>query len=112
MRQHIVLTLTGRDRPGLVEEVTRLLTDQDGNVEAGRMAKLGGEFVMLLLVTIPAENLVSLQNTVVEFSRCHSEDQVEIQVRCTDTRDAREGAGVVCGLTVMGANPGGAESAF
>ena len=53
MRKNIVFTLTGTDRTGLVEEITKLLLDLGGNVETSRMARLGGEFAVLMLVSIP-----------------------------------------------------------
>ena len=42
MRTNIVFTLTGTDRIGLVNDLTELLLALDGNVEASRMARLGG----------------------------------------------------------------------
>jgi glycine cleavage system transcriptional repressor len=54
MPQSFVLTLTGRDRVGIVEELTRAVLERGGNVEASRMARLGGEFAVLMLVTAPA----------------------------------------------------------
>lgn len=57
MRTAIVLTLTGPDRVGIVEEVTKVLLEQGGNVETSRMARLGGEFAMLMLVSVPAEGV-------------------------------------------------------
>lgn len=53
MNKRYVLTLTGTDRVGLVEYVTELLLECNGDVQASRMARLGGEFAMLLLVSIP-----------------------------------------------------------
>ncbi len=53
MHRHFVLTLTGPDRIGIVEEMTRLLLDRGGNVETSRMARLGGEFAILMLVSLP-----------------------------------------------------------
>lgn len=53
MPRNIVLTLTGPDRVGVVEEVTRLVLGRGGNVEASRMARLGGEFAVLMLVSAP-----------------------------------------------------------
>jgi glycine cleavage system transcriptional repressor len=50
MRNHLVYTLTGSDRIGIVEEVTKMLLDHGGNVETSRMVRLGGEFAMLMLV--------------------------------------------------------------
>jgi glycine cleavage system transcriptional repressor len=60
MQKQFVLTLTGRDRIGFVEEVTRLLLERGGNVETSRMARLGGEFAILMLVSMPAEQFSSL----------------------------------------------------
>lgn len=53
MSQSFVLTLTGPDRIGIVEEVTRLVLGRGGNVETSRMARLGGEFAVLMLVATP-----------------------------------------------------------
>ena len=64
MRTNIVLTLTGKDRVGLVEEVTQILLDLGGNVETSRMARLGGEFAILMLVSVPTEQLANLENDV------------------------------------------------
>jgi glycine cleavage system transcriptional repressor len=55
MPRNIVLTLTGPDRIGIVEEVTRLVFDRGGNVETSRMARLGGEFAVLMLIAMPEE---------------------------------------------------------
>jgi len=57
MRKNIVLSLTGSDRVGIVDSVTEILTKYDGNVETSRMARLGGEFAMLMLVSMPADQL-------------------------------------------------------
>jgi glycine cleavage system transcriptional repressor len=56
MTDRIVLTLTGSDRIGLVEHVTDLILECAGDVQASRMARLGGEFAMLMLVSIPDGN--------------------------------------------------------
>src|SRR3954451_1044215 len=60
MQRNFVLTLTGPDRIGIVDEVTGLLLDRDGNVETSRMARLGGEFAILMLVSLPAERFAGL----------------------------------------------------
>jgi glycine cleavage system transcriptional repressor len=51
------LTLTGEDRIGLVEDVTKRLLELGGNVETSRMARLGGEFAILMLVALPPQAL-------------------------------------------------------
>jgi glycine cleavage system transcriptional repressor len=53
----IVLTLTGPDRVGLVEAATKPLLERGGNVETSRMTRLGGAFAILMLATVPAEQL-------------------------------------------------------
>jgi glycine cleavage system transcriptional repressor len=61
MRKNIVLTLTGSDRVGIVDAVTEILMKYDGNVETSRMARLGGEFAMLMLVSIDEKQLGNLE---------------------------------------------------
>lgn len=64
MRTNIVFTLTGPDRIGIVESVTRMFLDHGGNVEASRMARLGGEFAMLMLVSLPVERSAGLDREI------------------------------------------------
>ncbi|MFQ5577569.1 MAG: glycine cleavage system protein R [Anaerolineae bacterium] len=64
MRQHLVLTISGHDRPGIVDHVAKLLLTYDGNIEASRMARLGGEFAMLMLVSVPQKNFDALREGV------------------------------------------------
>lgn len=60
MRSDIVLTLTGPDRVGIVEEVTRVLLELGGNVDTSRMARLGGEFAILMQVSVPEDRIAGL----------------------------------------------------
>ncbi len=61
MQTNLVLTLTGPDRIGIVEAVTGLMVARGGNVEVSRMARLGGEFAILMLVSIPVEQVADLE---------------------------------------------------
>ena len=60
MQKNFVLTVTGPDRIGIVERVTGLLFAQGGNVETSRMARLGGEFAILMLVSMPEDRVAGL----------------------------------------------------
>ncbi|MGP0068001.1 MAG: glycine cleavage system protein R [Isosphaeraceae bacterium] len=60
MQKNFVLTLTGPDRIGIVDRMTGLLLDRGGNVETSRMTRLGGEFAVLMLVSIPEDRLAGL----------------------------------------------------
>jgi len=64
MNTNIVLTLTGTDRTGIVEYLTKLLLDLGGNVETSRMARLGGEFAVLMLVSMPENQIANLDKGI------------------------------------------------
>ncbi|MHB8908857.1 MAG: glycine cleavage system transcriptional repressor [Syntrophales bacterium] len=65
---NIVFTLTGPDRIGIVDEVTRMLLEAGGNVETSRMTRLGGEFAILMLVSIPSDGLTKLDRNIATFA--------------------------------------------
>ena len=50
---HLALSALGRDRPGIVAEVTGVLVEHGVNVEDSRMAILRGQFAMVLLLSAP-----------------------------------------------------------
>lgn len=62
MQTNLILTLTGADRVGLVEAVTKVVLDHGGNVETSRMSRLGGAFAILMLVSISAAQATTLQH--------------------------------------------------
>ena len=51
MNQLIVISAIGRDRPGVVHELTHVVLECGGNILESRMTALGSEFAMLLLVS-------------------------------------------------------------
>lgn len=64
MRTTILLTLTGPDRIGIVEDLTDALLALGANVESSRMARLGGEFAILMLMSLPADNAQRVSSAV------------------------------------------------
>ena len=64
MQVNFVLTLSGPDRIGIVDEVTGLLLERGGNVETSRMARLGGEFAVLMLVSMPESRFSDLEENL------------------------------------------------
>lgn len=52
-KPYYLLTAFGKDRPGIVAHVTRAVFQGGGNVEDASMTRLGGEFVMMLIVELP-----------------------------------------------------------
>jgi glycine cleavage system transcriptional repressor len=51
MSEQLVITALGKDRPGIVDELSNTLTNHDLNIEDSRMSVLGGEFAILMLVS-------------------------------------------------------------
>src|SRR5258707_11647910 len=54
MARFFLVTAFGPDRPGMVAGVTRLVYDLNGNIEDTSMTRLGGEFVMMLVLGLPS----------------------------------------------------------
>jgi glycine cleavage system regulatory protein len=54
MQIPLVMTVVGRDRPGLVEAIARIVAAHGGNWLESRMCRLGGEFAGILQVHVDA----------------------------------------------------------
>jgi glycine cleavage system transcriptional repressor len=62
MSKNLVISALGNDKPGIVNELSKAVLDQGGNITESRMTVLGGEFAMMLMVTGTQEcidNIVS-----------------------------------------------------
>jgi glycine cleavage system transcriptional repressor len=66
---YTVLSALGPDRPGLVAEVTEFLVQHGCNVEESRMAVLGAEFGIMMLVRGPKDELDRLSASADELSQ-------------------------------------------
>jgi glycine cleavage system transcriptional repressor len=60
MRKHLVLTFTGPDKIGIVDRISEIIFKHGGNIEASKMARLGGEFAVLVLLSVDDEKRPSL----------------------------------------------------
>lgn len=60
MANYALLTANGKDRPGIVAAITRVLLERDCNIEDSRMARLGPDFACMLALRMP-EGLLSEQ---------------------------------------------------
>lgn len=81
MPKNIVLTLTGRDKIGIVDHVTKVIVKRKGNVGASRMSRLGGEFAILMLVVVPDDEFANLDQ---DFKKLRAEGY---QVTLLQTED-------------------------
>lgn len=59
--RHLVISALGPDRVGLVADLTSFLAERGANLEDSRMAILGGEFGMMVLVSGAEEALARVE---------------------------------------------------
>ena len=101
MRKQMVLTAVGRDRPGLVEEFTKLVFHYDGNVEASRMVRLGGDFAMLVFVRAPEDRIHDLRRAVDDLHYTKFDVLTRLSEADGETDDSTPSR---CVITVLGAD--------
>ncbi len=58
---NLVITAIGKDRPGIINNLSRVVLEQKGNVVDSRMTVLGGEFAILLLVSGSWDTIARLE---------------------------------------------------
>ena len=51
MSAYLVISAIGQDRPGIVDEISAFILAHECNVEDSRMAVLGGDFAVIMLVS-------------------------------------------------------------
>lgn len=51
MKKHLVISALGKDRPGIVNELSKAIFDNGCSVEDSRMTVLGGEFALVLMIS-------------------------------------------------------------
>ena len=54
-REYLVVTIVGPDRRGIVEKITAVMVAYAVNIEESKMARLGGEFAVIMLLSLPGE---------------------------------------------------------
>jgi len=67
MAVSLVLTFVGVDRPGLVELLSKTITDYDGNWLDSRMSSLSGQFAGIVLIAVPEDNVDRLRSALDEL---------------------------------------------
>jgi glycine cleavage system transcriptional repressor len=88
----LVLSALGPDRPGLVAEVTEYLVEHGVNVEDSRMAVLGGEFGIIVLVSGPARAVAAVES---EQGALASRTGLSLMLRRTKSPEEHRRAAVI-----------------
>jgi glycine cleavage system regulatory protein len=104
---HLVLTLVGDDRAGLVRALADTVAAHDGNWERSELAELAGAFAGIVLVEVPDEKADALTGALGELDgllaitpyRGHAESAVPSGERVTFTVLGNDRPGIVRDLT-------------
>lgn len=65
----LVISALGKDRPGIVNALSKKILDDGCNIADSRMTVLGGEFAILLLVEGQWNTLAKLENALPELEQ-------------------------------------------
>lgn len=98
MRQLIVLSAVGSDRPGVVKDISKAILDCGGNIEESRMTALGAEFAVLMLISGNWHTLAKLEKAL---DGLKEKDGLSITIKKTGERPAQDdcipyGVDVIC----------------
>ena len=87
-KSYMILFLVGKDRPGIVDDVSGLLFDKGANIEDSRMASMGGSFSIMTLFSCTVDQLKTIEVEVENFKKLgfeaslhEAEDPVAVEKR-------------------------------
>jgi len=69
VKKHLVLSAIGKDRPGIVNAISKAVFDCGCNIEDSRMTVLGGEFALMLLVSGSWSAIAKLESQATSFEK-------------------------------------------
>ena len=88
-QQLLVITCVGRDRPGLVDRLTKVILDAKGNLVDSRMTVLGEDFAILTLVSGNWDTIAKLEDSLADLA---AKDDLSITTRRTEERETKSDA--------------------
>ncbi|HEX4337448.1 MAG TPA: ACT domain-containing protein [Polyangiaceae bacterium] len=88
-RRYAVLTAVGADRPGLVQEISQSIVDSACNLEDSRMAVLGGEFALIVLLSGGTSALTRVKEA---FPKLESKLGLRLSMHDTQATPAASGS--------------------
>ena len=83
-RAYAVLTGIGTDRVGIVDDLSGAVADKGCNIEESKMAVLGGEFAVIMLISGPASSVESLCGSLPGKG-----EGMGLRIECRKTREPR-----------------------
>jgi len=73
--EKVILYVNGKDRIGLISDITKEISNLNGNIETSKMIKLAQEFNILILISIDNKKLDLLINNLSSY------DDLNVSVR-------------------------------
>jgi glycine cleavage system transcriptional repressor len=86
-KAYAVISAIGADRVGIVDDLSGLLSEGGGNIEESKMAVLGGEFAVMMLVSMEA---AALDDLVARIPQLESRLSLKIGIKATREEAASE----------------------
>lgn len=87
---YLAITASGEDQVGLVERFTSRILDAGCNIEASRMAVLGAQFAILMLVSGPWHALTKLEDRAGAIG-----EELGLAIVCKRTRPQARGTPLI-----------------
>lgn len=84
MEKLLAVTAIGKDRTGLVRDVSHAITSAGGSILQSRMTTLGREFAMLALVSANWHAIKKVEEALVTLT---NQSELTVTVRATEERD-------------------------
>ena len=81
---NLIITAIGSDRPGIVSELSGIISTHGGNVEESRMSRLGSDFAIIMLVSVSTDWEESLEVAL------QSINDLTISTKPTKIRELRD----------------------
>jgi glycine cleavage system transcriptional repressor len=89
-KTYLVISALGTDRPGIVNKLSKAISEHGCNIEDSRMTVLGGEFAAMLLVEGKWNTLAKIENGLSEL-----ETQLEMTIIAKRTGERQSARSLV-----------------
>ncbi|MDH5572210.1 MAG: ACT domain-containing protein [Gammaproteobacteria bacterium] len=83
MNEQLVITALGKDRPGIVNELSNALASHQLNIEDSSMSVMGGEFAILMLVS---GSVASIDNFIAQITELEERLGMHLLAKSTSTQ--------------------------
>ena len=69
MKKYMILFLIGKDRSGIIDDVSSMLFEQGANIEDSHMASMGGHFSIMTLFSCSMEQAETIKTGLIKLKK-------------------------------------------